>query len=866
MISTWPLIGRDDEVNAVTEILEAGGNVVVVGVAGVGKSRLIHEVVDKFGAGANWTVATLSSSSIPLGAWAALLPRAGARQDDRYDVLTWAAAALRARRIGAVTLAVDDAHLLDPLSAAVLHQLVLDGAGGVLIGLRSGAPAPDAVVALWKEGYAERIDLQSLSRAETDELLEMALGGPLERRTADRFWELSEGNALVLRELAEAGRRDEELVHRAGLWRWDGLVAPTGRLIELVELRLADLGAAERQMLELLAVGEPLPVAVVEALCPHASLAELERRHLAGVRVSGDSVLAHLAHPLYGEVLRQTMPTTVTRELKGALADTVGGTGVGDEVLRVAVWRMESGRAGPASDYVSAADAANAVFDIDLAERLARQAVTAGGGHPALLALARALVQRRKTDEACAGLRSILDGEATDLVRLEAAELYVEAVFWREGDVDAALAALVEAEGRVKDPVIRGRLLGDRAGLLVARDRLREARGLVARELAADDVHPLVRLVLLYPLAMTEVFGGHADRALALAGEVRALADRYAEQVPRAPGWAAIIAAYSLFAAGRLDDLDLAIAVFSRDVGRSAADAQGYAMLLAGRVALTRGRPATALARLDQALAILERSRSIRRAWCLGLLAEAHAMLGHCEAADAALADAYAAADGRARSWIGDVHRASAWVFAARGEMSRAVDVTVGVADECDASGNKFIGLLAMHDAVRLGARGMCDRLGHLAASMEGPMAAAVGLYANAVAGNHGDGLEAAALAFETLGADLVAAEAVHEAAAIHRSAGLHARAAAATARAHALGERCEGASTPGLAAAGAPAVLTPREREVAVLVARGLSNREVANRLFLSVRTVEGHLARAYQKLGASSREQLPRLLGIVP
>ena len=51
---------------------------------------------------------------------------------------------------------------------------------------------------------------------------------------------------------------------------------------------------------------------------------------------------------------------------------------------------------------------------------------------------------------------------------------------------------------------------------------------------------------------------------------------------------------------------------------------------------------------------------------------------------------------------------------------------------------------------------------------------------------------------------------------------------------------------------------LTPREREIAPLTAT-LSNRDIAERLTLSVRTVENHIARAMKKLGVASRTELP-------
>ena len=55
---------------------------------------------------------------------------------------------------------------------------------------------------------------------------------------------------------------------------------------------------------------------------------------------------------------------------------------------------------------------------------------------------------------------------------------------------------------------------------------------------------------------------------------------------------------------------------------------------------------------------------------------------------------------------------------------------------------------------------------------------------------------------------------------------------------------------------------LTPREREVALLVADGLTSKEVAERLFLSPRTVSNHLQNAYTKLGISKRTELGEAL----
>jgi DNA-binding NarL/FixJ family response regulator len=66
----------------------------------------------------------------------------------------------------------------------------------------------------------------------------------------------------------------------------------------------------------------------------------------------------------------------------------------------------------------------------------------------------------------------------------------------------------------------------------------------------------------------------------------------------------------------------------------------------------------------------------------------------------------------------------------------------------------------------------------------------------------------------------------------------------------------------PRVTALAGPASLTPSERRVAELAAEGQSNKEIAQALFVTLKTVEVHLSRAYRKLGITSRRELGRAL----
>ncbi|MGH3846928.1 MAG: helix-turn-helix domain-containing protein, partial [Pseudonocardiaceae bacterium] len=123
-----------------------------------------------------------------------------------------------------------------------------------------------------------------------------------------------------------------------------------------------------------------------------------------------------------------------------------------------------------------------------------------------------------------------------------------------------------------------------------------------------------------------------------------------------------------------------------------------------------------------------------------------------------------------------------------------------------------------------------------------------------------------AAAQLAAAGLMLPAAEAAVQAATLDRQQADLPAAAAAAGRADELAAACEGARTPALLAAAQPLPISERQREVAALAATPLSNREIAARLGVSVRTVEGHIYHACVKLGLPDRATLSALFTSSP
>jgi len=870
----WPLTGRDHEFAAVADALDRGDRLVVVtGPAGVGKSRLVAEAIAEDVRPVVRVLASRSAGSIPLGALAPLLPILNERDARPRDLVERAAESLVSQhgRGDRLVVLVDDAHALDDLSAdVILEASRLDGVAVVLTA-RDGEPLPPALVEAASQEDVVHVALAPLSRDATDALLEHALGGPVDGAARRQIWERSRGNALYLRELVTGAVEHGILEQEGGLWRLTEVLSPSPRLAELVESRLADLSADERQTLEVVAFGEPIALELTTRLGDRVALARLEARALVfrDGPTDGGSTEVHLrlAHPLYGDVLRTAMPSIRALRLNRLLADAGvdalagGDPSQGPDTLRLAVWRLDGGGDGDPDLLTRGAEQAHIAHDDVLAERLARAALRAGAGVPAGLLLAGALVEQGRHEEADQVFASLADGQMTNLDRVVLAKRWAETLIWGLGRWDDAEAVLEASMAAVADDEARNELVARRA-MFHQQARTGEAfEDALAPILAGSEGRAFCEAAVTAGFELAAL--GRTQEAEALSRRAFAVQWAMDDQFGLLhPGAHISALAFALTEAGRLDEAEQVATAMGYDMALALhlSYGQAWMALMIGRIALDRGRPQTAVRWFrESALVFGEIGQQGPRHWALAGVALASSLTGHVDEAGAVLAELDLTPSSMAVYRL-EGERARAWVQARRGELTEARERLAKEAAWAEDLATA-LAARAWHDVARLGGgREPAEALERLTARTDSAFIAARAAHAKGLADDDGALLLEAAEALEHLGAHLLAAEAYRAGAEAQRRSGLRAAASAAERRADELLVDCEGAraGAPTLRLATNVARLTRREQEVAGLAAQTLTNQEIADQLSVSVRTVENHLQRAYEKLGIAGRDDL--------
>ncbi|CAN5699690.1 LuxR family transcriptional regulator [soil metagenome] len=871
MVAPWPLVGREVAIAAVDAALEdpSLAGVVLAGPAGTGKTRLAQECL-RLGHAAGYATAQVTGSraaaGIALGALAPLLPAGRLAAGRDVALLTEARDALTALADGRrLLLAVDDAHLLDDPSAVLLHQLALGRAAFVVGTVRNGEMAPEAVTDLWKSGVALRLEVGPLTSDQVDVLLAMVLGGPVDGPTLHRLCRSSDGNVLYLRELVLGALDSGLLAARHGLWRLTGEPGPSARLRDLIADRLGGLSRDELAGLELLAEGAPLALAIVEELCDPAVVEALERRGLVTVECDGRGATVALAHPLHGEVVRAQTPATSVRTIKRRLADAVEAVGTPrDDVLRVVRWRLDGGGDADPDLVRDAALHARFANDLPTAARLAAVAFEARPEFASGYLLSEVLYSLGRSEE-LAEVLAALDRlvEADDERAMLAAQRAFD-LFWHLGEAAAAHQALREGIDQVAVDALRRELDAIASVFLACAGQAKAAVARAEPHLERGGDRAFIQASLAAGLALPLL--GRADDAVVVARRGRAACDALGEQLSVfQPSLLAAAETIGLLRGGHLAAAEVAARQgYQRALDESDGAGWAFFAMTRGLVALQQGR-ITDSGRWWREAADLFGSVGHRgpQRWALAGGLFVAALRGDAVGAARAATELDDTAAHPARMQdVGEL-RARGWARVAAHDRDGALSELDRAVTTARAAGLAGEELDALHDLARLGrARLVAERVVELAAEVQGVLATVQAAHVAALASNDGAALGAVADGFAALGARVLAAEAAGAAADTLAVSGRARQSTGWRRRARELRASCEGVRTPGLEPAANPVRLSDREREVALLAAGGLPSREIAERLFLSVRTVDNHLARSYTKLGVSGRAELAAAL----
>ncbi|MFG2195986.1 AAA family ATPase [Streptomyces sp. NPDC048639] len=905
----WPLVGRAGQIAEVSALLgEEARGVLLTGEPGIGKSRLAAEVLDRCAHDGAYVVRTSgaqASSRMPFHAMTGLLapphahtnttalPDSGPRPggEPTADLFACVARELQQRAGGRpVVLGVDEADHLDAVSGALVQHLAATARATPLLAARTDALDTPTVRALRGRSLVREFVVGGLDREQVGELLHGALGGPVDGLTTDRLHRLTGGNPLFLQHLVATGRSSGALRASAGVWRWYGPLRGYERLTDLVAGAVRSLGPEEARALEWIAHTEPVPLTVLERLAVPDSLEELERRLLITLEGDGDRLRVRTSHPLYGEITRSRTPDARRRIVYREFADALAGSSLAQEQrLALVNWRLLAGDPVADQDILAAASDALARRDPCLAERLART-VPAGRG-----LLAEALVVQARAEEAEQLLAQV------DRPALRALNL-----FWGLRRITEATEVLQQAKAsRTERPTRDGRARPAGDGTEpqgfdgtedAGRDRT-EPNGRDGTESAGQDGDRSA-------LARAEL--AVAELALATFGHGHTNTDNLPDLPDLPPGTAvagaaAPLRAYLLTFGGRpgavvaqADSGELPLTSLWPTMGGAVQASHLHALVLAGRIntALATAQEyyqAAVEQGVGDVAALLTLEWGVCHTWAgnhtaaLPHYREARALIDEHTPfpVQAFVFSEYAAGLGAA----GDA--ASGQRVLSEGEnrlptgSAMREHLALGrirllacsgrpelAAPEAEELGRRYLARGRLTNAVealyyasriRPSVR-TAALLEELAALCDSPLFPLLARHARASADHDHAALGEVSAALSGLGYHGMAAEASARAAAYSggREAAHHAY------REARQRELCQGFRAPWSPRTALALPLTPRQREVCELAARGLDNPTIATRLALSVRTVANHLQAAYTKLGVRSRSDLASALGL--
>ncbi len=890
------VVGRDAEIAELERALDAvaGGErrlVVLRGEAGIGKTRLLGLLTDQARARRLEPAlgrATELEDDVPLALFRDALPglRPTATDDAaaRWEQLRGLTAELAARR--KLVLVLDDAHWADPMSLELLETLVrrpLDAPHALVVGVRPG-PVADALIGAARSAGRPCvvIDLAPLARPAADALV----GADRTEAERSRLYELSGGNPMFLEELARAPASDP------------ARGVPEG-IVAAVSADLARLSDPARLLVEAGAVvGDPFDIDIarrtagLDLPAALAAVDELVDRRL----VLGTDTLREFGfrHPVIRSAVYdgQSAARRLVAHGRAAAVLADAGSSLPDRARHVA-HAAAPGDADSARLLRSAATMVREVAPSIAADwLLAAKRVAPPADFGPFSDLAEVLVQSGRLTEALSAADEGLSfgaGLDADRVRLTLAAASVERLLGRHEASRRRLARALEEDRDVPRQADLMAALALSAFEQGDYEGVAQWAGPAYDDASAD---PLARGAAAAMVAIGLRFAGRVAES-EVAGDVAVDAVRRASDAELAARAELVTAVpWAFVAVERLEDA-LAASRRGSAAAQRAGNLAGATPLLIAEV-LSLGL----LGRVDAAVEAADRTELAARLtrndqsvqWALWMRAWVLLDHGDLDEALAAASESVALAEQLDRSALVTVANAVLGsVLLAGGQPERARPLLAAYDVEpgwvCRWAPRLVEAQIALGDVDAASAA--ADRARDLAAEsgLSGALAAA-GRAAALVDLARGDDVGAAAHAAcavdhaRTIGAELDVAQAhvlaaralagVDREAAVAHLVSAHGLATGggalrtadeATRGLRRLGRRVgHGVGRGGARGSGATGVdaLSGREREVAELVAHGLTNREIAARLFLSEKTIESHLSKAFAKLGVASRAAL--------
>ena len=816
----WPFIGRDHLAAVVAGSLTGHKAVLLEGVAGIGKTT----VADHVARGLDGSVAKVRANHTFSAYDGIGLLRSETLEVSSFDPAGFVHAVVqRWAQDSPEFVWVDDVGQLDEASAVVLFHVAMNGSSRLLLTTRVGSPPSELVKQLETTGELVRFEVQPLSVEDCSALLNSVLGGPTASGLASQVCSRAQGNPLVIRELVRAALADRSLSSVSGVWQWSESSTVLRTAAELTAQRLGSLPAPSRRLVDLLVLAGELPTSVL-AVGYSRQLQDLVDADM--VIIENES--AHLAHPLFIEAARLNLHGDLRVDRISELISLVGPIMAGPaQQLRMLRWRREAKQKIEPSELVRGLHLAMAVFDTATAIDLGNAAVEAGRTEAAL-PLAMALLYDGQLEEASLASKLAVEQASDEATRAFASVSGSLARGYQYGFGSSITDAHTELLSSMTDPALSAFVRSELGSALAFSGQLLEAVEVSSEGATSGQWWERVPFVPGWAGAMTAL--GRTDEVLQTLGQ---LVEEAGHSGGRSVAW---LHAFRSSAALLHGDLSLAqTAIESFDECAYMAMVPGVAAVLhsetRGIAALWKGEIDAARALLTEAVARSDVPESeFRRVVPTSFLAIACALDDDAQAAARYAAEAEESASKFALG-AGWVALAQSWAQACAGDKTGASRTAERGAQWAIERNQFHAALWCAFDAWRFVPSSRTAKLVSTAAShADGRWSAAFTATAKGWLGNDLSAWDAAAEWFTSIGA------------AAHLDL-LKQR------RAELLG------SANGDLVVGS---LTRRESEVALLAASGARNREIADRLQISVRTAETHLHRAMGKLGCAAREDL--------